>query len=62
MHYDFPDGGWECSNCTNYNFKGRTKCHRCKKGRSESDLKGKPDHMFYMGIQEKKALKTAKNQ
>ena len=21
--YKFPDGGWECSKCQNYNFKGR---------------------------------------
>ena len=59
MHYDFPDGGWECSNCSNYNFKGRKRCHRCKKDYNVTDNKGKPEHMF-LGIEEKKALKASK--
>ena len=33
----FPDGGWECSRCLNYNFKGRKECNRCKKIRSSVD-------------------------
>ena len=44
--FEFPDGGWECSNCQNYNFKGRKECFRCKKARSKKDLTGKPKHML----------------
>lgn len=29
--FDFPDGGWVCSSCQNYNFFGRQKCNRCQK-------------------------------
>lgn len=32
--YSFPDGGWACSKCHNYNFKGRKFCNRCKKSKS----------------------------
>ena len=59
MHYDFPDGGWECCNCSNYNFKGRKSCHRCKKSKSDNDTKGKPNHMFLSMI-EKKEIKASK--
>ena len=33
-NFEFPDGGWECSKCQNYNFKGRKECNRCKKVRT----------------------------
>lgn len=29
--FSFPDGGWVCSQCQNYNFSGRVKCNRCQK-------------------------------
>lgn len=35
--FEFPEGGWECSKCQNYNFKGRKECHRCKKPKSSKD-------------------------
>jgi hypothetical protein len=44
--FDFPDGGWECSKCQNYNFKGRKECFRCKKGKDQEDHEGKPEHMY----------------
>ena len=44
--FEFPDGGWECSKCQNYNFKGRKECNRCKKARSKQDLSGKPLHLI----------------
>merc|ERR1712224_169883 len=28
--FKFPEGGWYCNKCMNYNFKGRKACHRCK--------------------------------
>ena len=59
MHYDFPDGGWECNKCTYYNFKGRMKCQRCKKEKSDNHFRGKQDHKF-LGMKEKKTLKAAK--
>ena len=44
-NFQFPEGGWECQNCFNYNFKGRTKCRRCYKERDALDLEGKPYHL-----------------
>ena len=58
--FDFPDGGWECSKCQNYNFKGRKECHRCKKPKTVKDSTGRPEHMF-KPEQEKIALKAAKS-
>ena len=58
--FDFPDGGWECSKCQNYNFKGRKECHRCKKAKADDDHDGKPTHMF-LPAEEKAALKAAKS-
>ena len=55
--FNFPDGGWECSKCQNYNFKGRKSCHRCKKVKCENDIEGKPDHMS-MPAEKKQALKS----
>ena len=57
--FEFPDGGWECSNCQNYNFKGRKECFRCKKARSKKDLTGKPKHMLK---NEQKETNTATKQ
>jgi len=54
--FEFPDGGWECSKCQNYNFKGRKSCNRCKKSKSNEDNDGKPEHMF-KAAEEKAVLK-----
>jgi len=43
--FKFPDGGWECSKCQNYNFKGRKECHRCKKSKNDEDCEGMPTHL-----------------
>ena len=45
-NFDFPDGGWVCSQCQNYNFKGRVKCNRCHKSKSGCDQDGKPKHLI----------------
>lgn len=58
--FEFPDGGWECSKCQNYNFKGRKQCRRCKKPKTVKDSTGRPEHMF-KPVEEKVALKAAKN-
>ena len=42
----FPPGGWECSKCCNYYFKGRKACYRCKKIKTEQDMDGMPEHLF----------------
>merc|ERR1719440_726662 len=55
--YQFPDGGWECSKCQNYNFKGRKNCHRCKKPKSTDDYEGKPEHML-LSTTEKSVVKS----
>jgi len=57
--FDFPEGGWECSKCQNYNFKGRKECYRCKKAKDSDDFDGKPKHMF-LPEHEKAALKAEK--
>lgn len=44
--FDFPDGGWVCSTCQNYNFFGRQKCNRCQKQKSRQDRNGKPNHLL----------------
>ena len=44
--YAFPDGGWVCSKCQNYNFYGRVKCNRCKKEKDKEDSDGKPKHLL----------------
>ena len=43
--FKFPDGGWECGKCQNYNFKGRKECHRCKKAKGDDDCEGMPQHL-----------------
>lgn len=58
--FAFPDGGWECSSCCNYNFKGRKRCHRCNKTMNETDKVAKPEHMS-LSEQERAALKAVKN-
>ena len=52
--FEFPDGGWECSKCQNYNFKGRKECNRCKKVRTTKDLSGKPAHLQKLNQDQKK--------
>ena len=49
--FKFPEGGWECSKCQNYNFKGRKECHRCKKVKSAEDSDGMPAHMQQSAIE-----------
>lgn len=61
QEFAFPDGGWECSACCNYNFKGRKRCHRCTKTRIESEKAGKPEHMS-LSEQERAVVKATKNQ
>merc|ERR1711990_887458 len=59
--FDFPDGGWECRQCQNYNFKGRKECFRCKKAKDEEDFEGKPEHMLRADTKSnKKQKKTQK--
>ena len=43
--FDFPDGGWVCADCQNYNFAGRAQCNRCKKRKGGQDMDGKPKHL-----------------
>lgn len=43
--FAFPDGGWVCSSCQNYNFSGRGKCNRCRKTKTRTDFNGKPKHL-----------------
>ena len=43
--FAFPDGGWVCSLCQNYNFYGRMKCNRCNKMKGKEDFEGKPLHL-----------------
>lgn len=57
--FDFPDGGWVCSGCQNYNFLGRQKCNRCHKQKTKLDLNGKPKHLLkqaHKSSQQKKAV------
>jgi hypothetical protein len=56
--FHFPDGGWECSTCQNYNFKGRMDCNRCKKLKSKNDTDGKPLHLLKQDL---KAAETNLN-
>lgn len=56
--FKFPEGGWECSKCQNYNFKGRKECHRCKKTKSSEDSDGMPAHMQQSAL-DKDALRKA---
>ena len=35
--FAFPDGGWVCADCQNYNFAGRAQCNRCKKRKTSQD-------------------------
>lgn len=53
-NFNFPDGGWVCCFCQNYNFYGRLKCNRCHKGKSREDCDGKPQHII------RKEIKTSK--
>ena len=43
--FAFPDGGWVCSICQNYNFYGRMRCNRCNKDKCQGDFEGKPLHL-----------------
>lgn len=44
--FSFPDGGWVCSFCQNYNFYGRVKCNRWSKVKTKDDCEGKPQHII----------------
>lgn len=56
--FEFPEGGWECSKCQNYNFKGRKACFRCKKQKTDEDVEGKPDHMINGPTKQRKVRKN----
>lgn len=51
-NFAFPDGGWVCSQCQNYNFKGRMKCNRCHKNKATGDADGKPKHLMKQATKE----------
>lgn len=59
-NFTFPDGGWVCSQCKNYNFYGRTKCNRCHKYKSKKDFVGKPKHLVVYNKKQKKSHKPRK--
>lgn len=44
--FKFPDGGWVCLACQNYNFCGRVRCNRCGKNKTKDDPVGKPKHLL----------------
>ncbi len=44
--FKFPEGGWVCLACQNYNFCGRTRCNRCGKSKTKDDPVGKPKHLL----------------
>lgn len=44
--FKFPEGGWVCLECENYNFQGPAKCNRCGKVKTKEDPVGKPKHML----------------
>ena len=44
--FKFPEGGWVCLACQNYNFCGRVRCNRCGKNKSKEDPVGKPRHLL----------------
>eukprot|EP00826_Nyctotherus_ovalis_P005711 TRINITY_DN1129_c0_g1_i6.p1 TRINITY_DN1129_c0_g1~~TRINITY_DN1129_c0_g1_i6.p1 ORF type:complete len:257 (-),score=38.16 TRINITY_DN1129_c0_g1_i6:164-934(-) len=44
--FKFPEGGWVCLACQNYNFCGRVKCNRCGKTKTKDDPVGKPKHLL----------------
>lgn len=52
--FSFPDGGWVCSFCQNYNFYGRTKCNRCSKAKTKEDCEGKPQHIIRKELKSRK--------
>lgn len=58
-NFEFPEGGWECFKCQNYNFKGRKSCFRCKKSKADEDFEGKPEHM---SVQQARTRKCKKSQ
>ena len=43
--FEFPEKGWTCKGCTNYNFPKRTECKRCSKLKDDQDCVGKPTHL-----------------
>ena len=57
--FDFPDGGWVCSGCQNYNFLGRQKCNRCHKQKTKQDQNGKPKHLLKQAHKNSQQKKSA---
>lgn len=53
-NFSFPDGGWVCSFCQNYNFYGRVRCNRCTKNKTTEDCEGKPQHIIRKELKAKK--------
>jgi hypothetical protein len=54
LAFSFPDGGWVCSFCQNYNFYGRVKCNRCSKAKNKDDWEGKPQHIIRKELKARK--------
>ena len=62
--FKFPEGGWVCLTCQNYNFCGRVKCNRCGKYKTKDDPVGKPKHLLKKENDENDpsiVLKSSKN-
>lgn len=47
--FKFPENGWVCGQCLNYNFHGRQSCFRCKKIKTLEDIEGLPKHLKIPG-------------
>lgn len=54
--FNFPDGGWVCSFCQNYNFCGRIKWNRWYKIKTKEDSEGKPQHIIRKEIKNKRKI------
>ena len=44
-NFQFPESGWSCGACRNYNFSGREICNRCNKQKDQGDTDGLPPHL-----------------
>eukprot|EP00826_Nyctotherus_ovalis_P054373 TRINITY_DN7115_c0_g2_i9.p1 TRINITY_DN7115_c0_g2~~TRINITY_DN7115_c0_g2_i9.p1 ORF type:complete len:264 (+),score=36.59 TRINITY_DN7115_c0_g2_i9:186-977(+) len=58
--FKFPEGGWVCSICQNYNFCGRVYCNRCGKTKAKEDHVGKPKHLLRKENNENEPLISTK--
>ena len=60
-NFSFPDGGWVCARCQNYNFQGRKDCNRCSKKKDDTDFNGKPKHLIKKNKKEAKKADSDKD-